>query len=157
LTVLRAKIGALTEELQQKEETRREARDALRASERAISEANRSLSVLAAENRALQPVVAPGGRAPRHRKLAEGAPGRHRAHADGAPCGRTARRPARRAVGRGPAALARALYYTGYVSRAAASMLVAYRAESRRPSASRARPRTSGAAARGGAGEPRRP
>jgi len=46
LQALRLRIGKLSERLEEKEETKKEARDALRASERAISEANRSLAEL---------------------------------------------------------------------------------------------------------------
>ena len=46
---MRSRIEALGRELERKEETRREARDALRDSERAISQANRALKGLEAE------------------------------------------------------------------------------------------------------------
>ena len=54
LNALRTRIDGLKAELDQKEATRRESRDALRASERAISEANRELRMRDAESRATQ-------------------------------------------------------------------------------------------------------
>jgi len=54
LNSLRARIEALKSEVDQKEAGRREARDALRDSERAISEAGRELSTLESESRGAQ-------------------------------------------------------------------------------------------------------
>jgi outer membrane protein TolC len=54
LTDLRNRIDALTRELAAKEAERNEARDALRESERAISETNRALMALQNETRELQ-------------------------------------------------------------------------------------------------------
>jgi len=54
LRELRARIEALTSGLQGKEASRREVRDSLRESEKAISEANRRLRSLDAENRRLR-------------------------------------------------------------------------------------------------------
>lgn len=54
LNALRSRIGALKTELDKKEATRRESRDALRESERAISDANRALRALEAASRGAQ-------------------------------------------------------------------------------------------------------
>ncbi|MDA8110782.1 MAG: peptidoglycan DD-metalloendopeptidase family protein [Betaproteobacteria bacterium] len=54
LDALRARIRALREELDRKEANRREARDALRGSEQAISDANRALRALGAQERTLR-------------------------------------------------------------------------------------------------------
>ncbi len=115
--------------MQEKEGTRREARDALRASERAISQANRSLAALEAERRALR--VEAGRLAERRLALARQLAEREAAiermlvarQAGGPP---DALRVA--LSGEDPATLARNLYYVGAVSRAAASVLAAYRA-----------------------------
>jgi septal ring factor EnvC (AmiA/AmiB activator) len=58
LAALRARIEALRSGLGEKEADRREARDALRDSERAISKANRTLRALQAEGRAAQAALA---------------------------------------------------------------------------------------------------
>jgi murein hydrolase activator len=115
--------------LQEKEDSRREARDALRASEQAISEANRSLAALEMESRKLRAETA--RLALERRALEASLAGREAAiarmliarQAGGAP---DALRVA--LSGEDPAALARRLHYVGYVSRAAASVLDAYRA-----------------------------
>lgn len=108
---------------------RREARDALRASERAISEANRSLAELEAEGRRLR---AESARLANERSSLqsglserEAALGRMLAarHAAGAP---DALRVA--LSGDDPAAVARMMHYSGYVSRAAAGVIAAHRA-----------------------------
>ncbi|HMA90891.1 MAG TPA: peptidoglycan DD-metalloendopeptidase family protein [Burkholderiales bacterium] len=54
LEALRARIAALSTELNEKQASRREARDALRDSERAISDANRALAELDADGRVLR-------------------------------------------------------------------------------------------------------
>ncbi len=54
LAALRARIAALSTELNEKQASRREARDALRDSERAISDANRALAELDADGRVLR-------------------------------------------------------------------------------------------------------
>lgn len=54
LAVLRARIGALRGDMDVAESSRKEARDALRDSERAISDANRGLRALEAEQRAVR-------------------------------------------------------------------------------------------------------
>ena len=107
---------------------RREARDALRASERAISEANRTLAGLQAEQRSVR---AEAARLAERRRAAERAADERKAaiarmlaarQASGAP-------DAVRVVlsGEDPASAARTLHYAGYVSRAAARMLGEYR------------------------------
>lgn len=128
MRALRARIEALTRELEEKEEDRKEARDALRASERAISEANRSLAALEAEGRALRAEAT--RLAAERRELQASLGSRERAiermvvarYAAGAP-------DAMRAAlsGDDPGAIARTLHYAGHVSRAAASLLNAYR------------------------------
>ncbi len=129
LQALRSRIEDLNRQLQGKEENRREARDALRASERAISEANRSLAALEAERRALGAEAArlAGRRLALARLLAEREAAIERMllarQAGGPP---DALRVA--LSGEDPAMLARNLYYVGAVSRAAASALAAYRA-----------------------------
>jgi septal ring factor EnvC (AmiA/AmiB activator) len=125
---LRARIRALSQQLEKREETRKEARDALRDSERAISEANRALARLEAqadEVRAEAAALAERRRA-LERSLAErqGAVGRMLAarQAGGAP-------DALRVLlsGEDPAAVSRKLHYVGYVTRASADMLGEYR------------------------------
>jgi septal ring factor EnvC (AmiA/AmiB activator) len=126
---LRDRIEQLDRQLQDKEESRKEARDALRASERAISEANRSLAALERERRALGEQAA--RIAERRRALEHSLAERQAAiermllarHAAGSiDAVRVA------LSGEDPATLARRLHYAGYVSRAAASLLAEYRA-----------------------------
>ena len=108
---------------------RLEARDALRDSERAISEANRTLAALEAEGRALRAEAARLGqrRAVLERRLAEQQKAVARMliarHAGG---GSDMLRVA--LSGDDPDALARRLQYVGYLSRAAASVINRYRA-----------------------------
>jgi septal ring factor EnvC (AmiA/AmiB activator) len=129
LESLRGRIEALQQELERKEGTRREARDALRDSERAISQANRTLAGIEAESRQVR---AESARIANQRRALEqlaaereSTIGRMLAaqHAAGAP---DALRVA--LSGEDPSALARNLYYLGYVSRAAAALLREYRA-----------------------------
>jgi murein hydrolase activator len=126
---LRSRIEALTSELERKDESRKEARDALRDSERAISEANRTLALLETERRAL---TAEASAIAERRRLLERSLGERQAaigrmlaarQAAGAP-------EALRVVlsGEDPAAVSRTLHYVGYVTRASASMLGDYRA-----------------------------
>jgi murein hydrolase activator len=119
----------MTQALERKEETRREARDALRDSERAISAANRALMELHAES---QKVSGEAAAIAAQRKLAERrlaqreqAAGRMLAalQAGGAP---DALRVA--LSGDDPATMARNLHYASHVARACASMLADYRA-----------------------------
>ena len=108
---------------------RREARDALRDSERAISQANRALAAAAAEARRLRAEAA--RIAQRRRALEQLAAQRQAAvermlvarHAGGAP---DALRIA--LSGQDPASLGRRLQYVGYVAQAAAGVLGGYRA-----------------------------
>jgi septal ring factor EnvC (AmiA/AmiB activator) len=107
---------------------RREARDALRDSERAISEANRKLARAAADGARLRAQAA--HIAERRRVLERTAAERQAAvermlaarHAAGAP---DALRVA--LSGADPASLGRTLQYVGYVSRAAAALIGSYR------------------------------
>ena len=129
LKALRSRIEALTRELQRKEETQREARDALRDSERAISAANRALVALEAQSREVRAEA--GAIAERRRALERTLAERRDAvarmlvarYAGGAP---DALRVA--LSGEDPAALARRLHYAGYLTRASAGMLADYRA-----------------------------
>lgn len=129
LKTLRSRIEALTGDLERKEDTRREARDALRDSERAISAANRALAALEAERREVRAEAAAIAEKRRRleRSLAErrGAIARMLVarHAAGAP---DALRVA--LSGEDPAAVARRLHYAGYVARASSAMLADYRA-----------------------------
>jgi septal ring factor EnvC (AmiA/AmiB activator) len=129
LKALRGRIDALTRELQQKEEVKREARDALRDSERAISEANRTLAALQAEARQLR---VEQGRIAAQRRNAARALAARRDSLERLLAARAASGPAdtlRVALsGDDPATVARQLYYVGYVTRAAAQMLESYRA-----------------------------
>jgi septal ring factor EnvC (AmiA/AmiB activator) len=126
---LRGRIEALQQELERKEGAKKEAADALRDSERAISQANRALAVIEAESRRLRTETA---RIAERRKALERSAGEREAalgrmlaarQAAGAP---DALRVA--LSGDDPAALARNLYYLGYVSRATAAVLREYRA-----------------------------
>jgi septal ring factor EnvC (AmiA/AmiB activator) len=108
---------------------RREARDALRDSERAISQANRALAELEAESRRLR--AARAKLADRKRALEAQVAARRvgiarmlaaRQHAAAPDALRVA------LSGDDPGALARRLHYVGYVSRAAAAVLEAQRA-----------------------------
>jgi len=129
LAALRARIGALRGELEEKEGDRREARDALRASESAISEANRALRGLDAEARAARAEL--GRIAERRRSLEESLAARQ------ASLGRLLA--ARRAggapeflrlalSGEDPSEIARKLHYLAVLSRAAAQLIESQRA-----------------------------
>ncbi len=129
LAALRARIEALKAGLGEKEADRREARDALRDSERAISDANRTLRKLEAEGRAAQAELARLGEASRAlgERLArqQAALGRLLAarHAAGAP---DALKIA--LSGENPSEVARRLYYLAELSRATARLGDALRA-----------------------------
>ena len=128
LAKLRARIDALAEKLEEKEGSRREARDALRDSERAISQANRRLAQLAAEERSLR---ASAGRIAERRRDAEKRLATQRAALERMLVAR-ATSPAPDALrvalsGDDPSAIPRQLRYAGYVSQAAAVQLAAYR------------------------------
>jgi len=129
LKALRGRIEALNRDLEKKEGSQREARDALRDSERAISNANRALTKLAAEARAVR---AESGRiAERRRALQIQVSGREAAiermlvasASTGAP---DALRVA--LSGNEPADIGRRLVYLGRISAAAASLLAEQRA-----------------------------
>ena len=130
LAVLRTRIESLQRELDGKEAERREARDALRDSERAISNANRTLGALQSEGRQLQMEIA---RLAERRKLLERALAERQAAVERVLLARQglAAPDALRAVlsGDDPADFSRRLYYVGYVSRAAAALLNGYRAD----------------------------
>jgi septal ring factor EnvC (AmiA/AmiB activator) len=132
---LRARIESLRSELEGRESDRREARDALRDSERAISSANRGLLALEAEARATRSAIAElatqrGGqersleaeRAALGRLLAARALGANAAGGGGADVVRIA------LSGEDLGEAARRLHYLGYVSRAAAAMIAEHRA-----------------------------
>lgn len=130
LTALRARIERLNRELEAKETERREARDGLRESERAISEANRTLAALQAEGRELRIQTARLGerRAVLERELAARSRAMERLliarQGVGAPD------VVRAALsGDDPSELSRRVAYVGYVSRAAAALINAYRAD----------------------------
>jgi murein hydrolase activator len=129
LQALRDRIEQLSGQLQEKEESRKEARDALRASERAISEANRSLAALERERRALREQAA---RSAERRRALEHSLAERQAAIERMLVARSAGGSidaVRVALsGEDPATLDRRLHYAGYVSRAAASMLAEYRA-----------------------------
>ena len=126
---LRGRIAALSRELERKDETRREARDALRDSERAISAANRALAGIEARMRQVRAEAA--AIETRRRQIERLLGERQQAvarmlvaqHAGGAP---DALRVA--LSGEDPAAIARNLHYASYLARAAAGMLAEYRA-----------------------------
>jgi len=123
------RIDALKAELEEKEASRREARDSLRDTERAISDANRALAASEAEGVALRTEVkrlAVQRRTLERALVAqEEALGRVLAarQAGGAP---DALRLA--LSGADPAEVARKLHYLSYVSRAAAELVESYRA-----------------------------
>ncbi len=128
LAKLRARIDALAEKLEEKEGSRREARDALRDSERGISQANRRLAQLATEERALR---AQSGRIAERRRETQKRLASQRAALERMLAARAAS-PAPETLrvalsGDDPAAVPRQLRYAGYVSQAAAAQLAAYR------------------------------
>ena len=129
LQALRSRIGLLSKEVQKSEAARKEARDALRDSERAISEANRTLAALQAEGVQLRREA---GRIAERRRAVQ----RSLAERQGAVERMLAARQAGGAPdalrvalsGDDPGSLGRTLHYLGYVSRSAAAVLGAYRA-----------------------------
>jgi len=119
LQALRSRIDSLQQELEGKESEKREARDALRDSERAISNANRTLAALEAEGQRLRAEATQLAERRRalERTLAERRP---RSSACSPPV--TPARPDALRValsGDDPSALSRRWHYLGYVSRAA--------------------------------------
>jgi septal ring factor EnvC (AmiA/AmiB activator) len=128
LARLRARIDALAQKLDAKEGTRREARDALRDSERAISQANRRLAQLAAEERALRASsqrIAERRREQQKRLVAQRSALERMLAARAAAPAPDALRVA--LSGDDPSAIPRHLHYAAYVSQAAAQQLAAYR------------------------------
>lgn len=132
LAALRQKLSALRGELEERESSRREAREALRASETAISEAGRALAKLEADARSTRAAIAQLAARRQSRELAlagqQAALGRllaARAVADlsgGAPAA------LRIALsGEDPAEAARRLHYLTYVSKAAAALIDGHR------------------------------
>ena len=133
LAALRARIEALNSELQGREADRREARDALRASEAAISDANRALRALDAEARETREAIAQI--AARRRALEatlaaqQEALGRLLAARALDRLSGTAPEIVRLALsGENPNDVARKLYYLSLLSRAAARIVEAHRA-----------------------------
>ena len=128
LAALRKRIDALTAEMQKKEATRREARDGLRDSERAISEVNYDLRKIETETRAVRAdAVQIAEQSSRlERRLGDEQRAVERMllarYAAGAP---DAVRVA--LSGDDPSALGRRLQYAGDLSRAAAALLASYR------------------------------
>lgn len=124
LAVLRARIGALRGEMDAAESSRAEARDALRDSERAISDANRGLRALEDEQRAVRDELARNAvqRATLARSVA-----RQQALIGQMLASRYAFGPpdALRAAlaGGDPGELPRTLYYLAALARAAATMI----------------------------------
>jgi septal ring factor EnvC (AmiA/AmiB activator) len=128
LAKLRARIDAVSQKLERKEGARREARDALRDSERAISQANRRLAALQVEERALRASAGRLGERRREtqRRLATQREAIERMLAARAAApGPDALRVA--LSGDDPTAIPRQIHYASYVSQAAAAQLAAYR------------------------------
>jgi septal ring factor EnvC (AmiA/AmiB activator) len=127
---LRTRIESLQKDLEGKESRRQEARDALRESERAISEANRTLAALDAQGRELR---AESARIAGERKALERTLAERQATVERLLATRQALAAPdflRAALsGDDPADAGRRLHYMGYVSRAAASLLASYRAD----------------------------
>jgi septal ring factor EnvC (AmiA/AmiB activator) len=131
LAVLRARIGALRSQMDAAESSRKEARDALRDSEGAISDANRGLRVLEAEQRSVRDEVA---RTATQREELGRSVARQQALLGRVLAARYAAGPpdALRAAlaGGDPSELPRTLYYLATLSRAAATMFDTLRANS---------------------------
>jgi len=128
LKALRGRIASLTAELEKKEGSQRETRDALRDSERAISEANRTLAALQAEGRTLR---AQGERFAQRSRALERSLAERQEAMERLLVSRQAAPTALQVAlsGDDPGALGRNVYYVGVVSRAAAAQLAAYRAD----------------------------
>jgi septal ring factor EnvC (AmiA/AmiB activator) len=132
LAALRSRIDALRSELEDRESDRREARDALRASEVAISDASRALQAVEAEARAARAAIADiaARSAEQKRALEAGQAALGRLLAARAVAGISGSAPdfVRLALsGEDLADAARKLHYLTYVSRAAAQMIEAHR------------------------------
>src|SRR5207244_839186 len=130
LAELRTRIGELQRELDEKGAERREARDALRASELAISEANRTLAALTLESNQLK---AQSARLAERRRALERTLAERQGAVEAvlrARQGLGAPVLVRAALsGDDPAELARRLQYIAYLSRAAAELIATHRAE----------------------------
>ncbi|MBI3371563.1 MAG: peptidoglycan DD-metalloendopeptidase family protein [Betaproteobacteria bacterium] len=130
LAALRSRIDALRADMEAGESTRREARDALRESEGAISDANRSLRELDAERRAVREELARAGAA---RDALAASTGRQRVLLGRLLASRYLAGPpdALRAVlaGGDPNELPRRLYYLGELSRASARLIERMRSD----------------------------
>ena len=129
---MRARIESLRTELEDREADRREARDALRASETAISDANRALHVLETEARSARAAIVELGarRAVQERSRDAGQDALARLLAARAVEGIAGATPdfVRIALsGEDLADAARKLHYLTYVSRAAAQMIEVHR------------------------------
>lgn len=128
LAALRARIGSLRSELEGRESDRREARDALRDSEQAISDANRALHALESAARAARAAIAElaarSALQERSQEAGRAALGRLLAARALARVSGTAPDFVRLALsGEDLADAARKLHYLTYVSRAAAQMI----------------------------------
>jgi len=121
---LRGRIEALGKELERKESSQREARDALRASERAISAANRQVFRLAAEARQMR---AESSRIAERRRAAAAQLAQRQAALERllvAWAANDTPDALRVALsGSNPADVSRQLHYLGYISRAAAGLI----------------------------------
>ena len=130
LAELRTRIGELQRELDEKGAERREARDALRASDLAISEANRTLAALTLESNQLK---AQSARLAERRRALERTLAERQGAVEAvlrARQGLGAPELVRAALsGDDPAELARRLQYIAYLSRAAAELIATHRAE----------------------------
>ena len=132
LAALRSRIEALRSELEDRESDRREARDALRTSEVAISDANRALQAVEAEARTARAAIADlaARRSVQERSLETGQAALGRLLAARAVAGLSGGAPdfVRLALtGEDLADAARKLHYLTYVSRAAAQMIESQR------------------------------
>lgn len=126
---MRARIDALRTELDSRESDRREARDALRASETAISEATRALAGLEAESRQLR--TSASQLAEQQRSLEQQLATRQSALGRLLAARSMARAPdlVRLVLsGEDPSEVARRLYYLSVLSKAAARVIEAHRA-----------------------------
>jgi murein hydrolase activator len=127
---LRARIDELQRSLEEKAAERREARDALRDSERAISEANRTLAALTLESNQLK---AESARLAERRRALERTLAERQGAVEAvlrARQGLAAPELVRAALsGDDPGQLARRLQYIAYLSRAAAQLIATHRAE----------------------------
>jgi len=129
LGALRARIAALKSDLENRETDRREARDALRASESAISEATRALAALEAQGQHVRAELERLG--DRRRALEQDLASRQAALGRLLAARAAAGAPdvVRLALsGEDPSEVARQLYYLSILSRAAAGLIAAHRA-----------------------------